>query len=152
MSQRYYGKSLPFGNKSFDGTNIGLLTVEQALADYAVLLTEIKQQLSAPNVPVIAFGGRSVNHTVTPSPGPSFKAPWRLGDITVGRGNAGWTTSNSRWPCPCQNCSQCPPVEMSGRGSLLNSPVAKLDLSRIFQSKRGQSVFPAHATFFLHTG
>lgn len=61
MFQRYYGKSLPFGDKSFDGANIGLLTVEQALADYAVLLTELKQQLSAPDVPVIAFGGRWAN-------------------------------------------------------------------------------------------
>ncbi|KAK7095230.1 hypothetical protein V1264_006666 [Littorina saxatilis] len=55
--QRYYGKSLPFGDKSFDGTNVGLLTVEQALADYAMLLTELKKQMLAPNVPVIAFGG-----------------------------------------------------------------------------------------------
>ena len=35
-------------------------------------------------------------------------------------GNAGWTTSKSRHPCPCQSFSQGPSAEMTGRGSLLN--------------------------------
>lgn len=38
--------------------NTHLLTVEQALADYAVLITELKQQYGAAGCPVIAFGGR----------------------------------------------------------------------------------------------
>ncbi|XP_015235392.1 PREDICTED: dipeptidyl peptidase 2 [Cyprinodon variegatus] len=55
---RYYGKSLPFGNDSFKIPQVSLLTVEQALADYALMITELKQQLEASDCPVIVFGGR----------------------------------------------------------------------------------------------
>lgn len=58
LLQRYYGKSLPFGKDSFNIPQIGLLTVEQALADYAVMITELKEQLAATRCPVIVFGGR----------------------------------------------------------------------------------------------
>ncbi|KAJ8263385.1 hypothetical protein COCON_G00158420 [Conger conger] len=55
---RYYGNSLPFGKKdSFKNPEVGLLTVEQALADYAVMITELKRQLGATDCPVIVFGG-----------------------------------------------------------------------------------------------
>ncbi|XP_022607960.1 dipeptidyl peptidase 2 [Seriola dumerili] len=54
---RYYGKSLPFGNDSFNIPQISLLTVEQALADYSVLITELRRQLAASHCPVIVFGG-----------------------------------------------------------------------------------------------
>lgn len=57
--QRFYGKSLPFGNKSFPHPYVGLLSIEQALGDYAVLLSTLKQELNATSCPVITFGGRS---------------------------------------------------------------------------------------------
>ena len=56
---RYYGKTLPFGNESFTLENIGYLSVEQALADYAVFLNELKHKynLNDSTNPIIAFGG-----------------------------------------------------------------------------------------------
>nr|AAH95721.1 Dpp7 protein [Danio rerio] len=54
---RYYGKSLPFGKNSFKIPEVGLLTVEQALADYAVMITELKEELGGQTCPVIVFGG-----------------------------------------------------------------------------------------------
>ncbi|XP_054628765.1 dipeptidyl peptidase 2 isoform X1 [Dunckerocampus dactyliophorus] len=54
---RYYGKSLPFGNNSFNLDKIGLLTVEQAIADYAVMISMLKHELAATDCPVIVFGG-----------------------------------------------------------------------------------------------
>ena len=37
---------------------IGYLNAEQALADYAVLLTDLKKEFQATNKPIVAFGGR----------------------------------------------------------------------------------------------
>ncbi|XP_019623972.1 PREDICTED: dipeptidyl peptidase 2-like [Branchiostoma belcheri] len=56
---RYYGESLPFGENTISQENMGLLTVEQALADYAVLITNLTvSYCQDPDVcPVIAFGG-----------------------------------------------------------------------------------------------
>nr|XP_039252936.1 dipeptidyl peptidase 2-like [Styela clava] len=54
---RYYGKSLPLGEKSFMVDNLGLLTIEQALADYAYLLKYLRSKYCSKPCPVIAFGG-----------------------------------------------------------------------------------------------
>lgn len=54
---RYYGDSLPFGNKSFDKEHIGYLTANQALADYADLVNFLQDNSLKPKYPVIAFGG-----------------------------------------------------------------------------------------------
>ena len=35
------------------------------------------------------------SHATTTSPKPSFKAPWRVGEAVVARGDAGWTTSKT---------------------------------------------------------
>ena len=58
---------------------------------------------------------------VTASPRTSFRAPCRVGDTVVGRGNAGWTTSKSGHPCPCQNYSPLyPPDDQVGQETELN--------------------------------
>ncbi|KAI8437941.1 hypothetical protein MSG28_010609 [Choristoneura fumiferana] len=54
---RYYGESMPFGNKSLDNEHIGYLTSEQALADYADLVDYLQGHEVNPKYPVIAFGG-----------------------------------------------------------------------------------------------
>ena len=71
--------------------------------------------------------GSGMSHTTTASPKPFFRAPWRVDDGVVGRRNAGWTTSKSGHPCPCQNCSPGPPAEKTSRGSLLNRPSCPSD-------------------------
>lgn len=54
--QRYYGKSLPFGSSTFEPENMGYLSVEQALADYAVVVEGIRTEFNIAKV--ISFGGR----------------------------------------------------------------------------------------------
>ncbi|KAL5556731.1 hypothetical protein UlMin_038967 [Ulmus minor] len=57
---RYYGESMPFGSRDVaykNASNLSYLTAEQALADYAVLITELKRNLSAEGCPVVLFGG-----------------------------------------------------------------------------------------------
>ncbi|XP_075435176.1 dipeptidyl peptidase 2 [Ascaphus truei] len=54
---RYYGNSLPFGNMSFERENIGMLSIEQVLADYVMLIKNIKHEYKAGRSPVVAFGG-----------------------------------------------------------------------------------------------
>ena len=68
------------------------------------------------------FYGSGMSHAMTDFPKPSFKAPWRVGDAVVSRGNTGWTTSKSEHPGPCQNCSRGHLAEKTGRGSLLKCP------------------------------
>jgi lysosomal Pro-X carboxypeptidase len=56
--ERYFGKSLPFGNKSLDPENAVYLSTEQVLADYVELIVHLKATLpGAANCPVVSFGG-----------------------------------------------------------------------------------------------
>ena len=66
--------------------------------------------------------GSGMSHATTASPKPSFRAPWRVSDVVVGLGNAGWTTSKSGHLCPCQNCSCWPFAQKTPRGFPLNRP------------------------------
>ena len=50
--------------------------------------------------------GLDMSHAMTGSQKTSIRAPWRVGNVVVGRGNAGWTTSKSGHPCVFQNRSQ----------------------------------------------
>ncbi|KAJ9521980.1 hypothetical protein QJQ45_024858 [Haematococcus lacustris] len=52
---RYYGKSVPYGGQV--RRHMRYLSAEQAMADYAELVAELKQEFNAPEAPVIAFGG-----------------------------------------------------------------------------------------------
>ncbi|CAE7713697.1 PRCP [Symbiodinium sp. KB8] len=57
---RYFGKSLPFGNETYSDPKSGklrFLSSEQALADYAKLLTHLKEQWNAHDAPIVSFGG-----------------------------------------------------------------------------------------------
>ncbi|KAG6490763.1 hypothetical protein ZIOFF_052073 [Zingiber officinale] len=57
---RYYGKSMPYGSKEEAYKNadfLSYLTAEQALADFSVLLTDLKRNFSSEDSPVVLFGG-----------------------------------------------------------------------------------------------
>ncbi|CAB4314435.1 unnamed protein product [Prunus armeniaca] len=57
---RYYGESMPYGSKDEaykNASTLSFLTAEQALADFAVLITELKRNLRAEGCPVVLFGG-----------------------------------------------------------------------------------------------
>ena len=74
---------------------------------------------------------------------PFLRAPCKAGEAVDGRGNAGWMTSKSGYPCPCQNRSQWPRAEKTGRQSLLNrtfiSPWSVKGLNWTKQSQRNIS-------------
>ena len=53
---RYYGQSKPFPAGDL-ARHMGYLTTEQAMADFAGLIFELRQELQDPEVPVIGFGG-----------------------------------------------------------------------------------------------
>ncbi|KAL1503900.1 hypothetical protein AB1Y20_012362 [Prymnesium parvum] len=55
---RFFGGSLPFGAASFaaSAARLGLLSVEQVLADYAAILTALREEFGWTR-PLVAFGG-----------------------------------------------------------------------------------------------
>jgi alpha-L-fucosidase len=59
MEHRFYGDSLPFGEESFENRpdRIGLLSMENALGDYAALISEVKREVGCADCPVLALGG-----------------------------------------------------------------------------------------------
>uniref|UniRef100_A0A0D6QWP3 Serine carboxypeptidase S28 family protein n=1 Tax=Araucaria cunninghamii TaxID=56994 RepID=A0A0D6QWP3_ARACU len=60
IEHRYYGSSMPFGSEkeSFrNATTLGYLTAEQAMADCATLIVDLKKNLSALDCPVVVLGG-----------------------------------------------------------------------------------------------
>ena len=55
---RYYGETQPLGDaSSANVSTLRWLTLEQALADYATLIYELKDALGAPDAKVVAIGG-----------------------------------------------------------------------------------------------
>jgi lysosomal Pro-X carboxypeptidase len=55
---RYYGQSIPYGKLNRNLSDIGYLTTEQALADFAEFLQHIKDTVpGAQKSPVVVFGG-----------------------------------------------------------------------------------------------
>ncbi|MQL96886.1 hypothetical protein Taro_029569 [Colocasia esculenta] len=58
IEHRFYGESVPFGPESYTSPEkLGYLSSAQALADYALLIRSLKQNLSAEASPVVVFGG-----------------------------------------------------------------------------------------------
>ena len=60
IEHRFYGKSMPFGNQKESyktAETLGYLNSQQALADYATFILELKKNLSAEASPVVVFGG-----------------------------------------------------------------------------------------------
>jgi dipeptidyl-peptidase-2 len=60
VEHRYYGSSLPFGNASFSNENLRYLTIQQALEDYAVIITALQNEYGlvfSAAVPWITVGG-----------------------------------------------------------------------------------------------
>ena len=56
LEHRYYGSTLPFGPQSYDNDKLIYLTIEQALADMSLFVTN-KDTFLQCNGPVILFGG-----------------------------------------------------------------------------------------------
>eukprot|EP00494_Astrolonche_serrata_P033465 UN33734 len=58
VEHRYYGQTLPFGRDSFSDENLGYLTLEQALADYAAFIVDYKNNVAkCSKCPIVTFGG-----------------------------------------------------------------------------------------------
>ena len=68
LQHRFYGESTPFGKKSHKSAEtLGYLNSQQALADYAILIRSLKQNLSSEASPVVVFGGSYGGSKLTPT-------------------------------------------------------------------------------------
>jgi pimeloyl-ACP methyl ester carboxylesterase len=54
---RYFGESMPFGDQSYDKSNLEYLTVEQAMMDYVELVKSLKDAYDLQDRAVIVGGG-----------------------------------------------------------------------------------------------
>ncbi|KAK6944380.1 Peptidase S28 [Dillenia turbinata] len=91
IEHRYYGESLPFGKNSYKSAkSLGYLNSQQALADFAVLIRSLKQNLSSEESPVVVFGGSYGGNGVMTrslSVSPAVLAAWfrmKYPHITIG--------------------------------------------------------------------
>ncbi|KAL4182982.1 hypothetical protein AMTRI_Chr11g95910 [Amborella trichopoda] len=60
IEHRYYGESIPYGSEEIAYKNVtthGYLSSAQASADYAMLIIDLKKNLSAKDSPVVVMGG-----------------------------------------------------------------------------------------------
>ena len=68
LQHQFYGESTPFGKKSHKTAEIlGYLNSQQALADYAIMIRSLKQNLSSEASPVVVFGGSYGGSKLTPT-------------------------------------------------------------------------------------
>ena len=78
-------------------------------------------------------------------------------NVTLSPVNAGRISSKSGHPCPCQYCSQGPPAERTGRGSLLNLLLMCLQCSNLswrwteLNWTLKQSVVPGMIWYYVYT-
>ena len=116
---RYYGTSLPFGNDSLtpDPKFNGYLTSEQALADYAELLTFLKKTIKgAEKSPVIAFGG---------SYGGMLAAWFRLKYPHICAGAIAASAPVAQFDAPCDAFGRIVTADYSSEGDFCSGTIRK---------------------------
>jgi len=80
---RFFGESWPFGNELESVRHLDVFTYDQALADYAVLLTALKRERGDACCPTITFGG---SYGAELSFGFRAKYPWVVDAALVASG------------------------------------------------------------------
>ena len=148
---RYYGTSLPFGNDSLtpDPKFNGYLTSEQALADYAELLTFLKSTIKgAEKSPVIAFGG---------SYGGMLAAWFRLKYPHICAGAIAASAPVAQFDAPCDAFGRIVTADYSSEGDFCSGTIRKswAAIDNVTSTSRKKFVNPKRfyivyfLTFFL---
>ncbi|CAL1404128.1 unnamed protein product [Linum trigynum] len=60
IEHRYYGESIPFGSREEafrNSSTLGYMSSQQAIADYAEIILNVKEQFNTDNSPVVVVGG-----------------------------------------------------------------------------------------------